>query len=46
MECRCYHGDEGRTSLRQLKMAPRDWGLIVFSIALVAAVIVLRVFGL
>ena len=46
MECRCYHGDEGRTSLRQLKMAPRDWGLVAFSILLVAAVIVLRVFGL
>ena len=46
MECRCYHGDEGRTSLRQLKMAPRDWGLVAFSIALVAAVIVLRLLGL
>ena len=46
MECRCYHGDEGRTSLRQLKMAPRDWGMVVFSIALVAAVVVLRIFGL
>ena len=34
MECRCYHGDEGRTSLRQLRYAGRDYGLIVFSIAL------------
>ena len=47
MECRCYHGDEGRTSLRQLRYAGRDYGLIVFSIALCAGILVLRVvFGL
>lgn len=47
MECRCYHGDEGRTSLRQLRYAGWDYGLIVFSIALCAGIVVLRVvFGL
>lgn len=47
MECRCYHGDEGRTSLRQLRYAGRDYGLIVFSIALCAGIVLLRVvFGL
>ena len=47
MECRCYHGDEGRTSLRQLRYTGRDYGLIVFSIALCAGIVVLRVvFGL
>lgn len=47
MECRCYHGDEGRTSLRQLRYAGRDYGLIVFIIALCAGIVVLRVvFGL
>ena len=47
MECRCYHGDEGRTSLRQLRSAGRDYGLIVFSIALCAGIVGLRgVFGL
>lgn len=46
MECRCYHGDEGRTSLRQLTMAGRDWGLLVFSIALCAGIVALRIFGL
>ena len=47
MECRCYHGDDGRTSLRQLRYAGRDYGLIIFSIALCAGIIVLRVvFGL
>ncbi|MCF0123012.1 MAG: energy-coupling factor transporter transmembrane protein EcfT [Ruminiclostridium sp.] len=46
MECRCYHGDEGRTSLRQLVMKGRDWGFLVFTVLLVAAVCVLRHFGL
>ena len=46
MECRCYHGDEGRTSLRQLTMAGRDWGLLLFSLALCGGVITLRCFGL
>ena len=27
MECRCYHGGEGRTRLRQLHMTGRDWVL-------------------
>ncbi len=46
MECRCYHGDEGRTSLRQLTMHARDRALVGFSVALCAAVLVLRHFGL
>ena len=46
MECRCYHGDEGRTSLRQLAMKGRDQGFLLFTVVLVAAVCVLRHFGL
>ena len=46
MECRCYHGDEGRTCLRQLVLKPRDWACIVFSIALCVLTGVLRYFGL
>ena len=46
MECRCYHGDEGRTSLRQLTMHGRDWGFVGFSVLLCAAIVVLRCFGL
>lgn len=44
MECSCYHGDEGRTSLRQLTMHGRDWGFVVFSVLLCAAIVVLRCF--
>ena len=46
MECRCYHGDEGRTSLRQLSLHGRDWAFMFFTVLLLAAVCVLRHFGL
>ena len=46
MECRCYHGGEGRTRLRQLKVAGRDYIGLFLGAALVAAVAVLRHFGL
>ena len=46
MECRCYHGGEGRTRLRQLKFASRDYIALLGSAVLVAAVILLRQFGL
>lgn len=32
MECRCYRGGEGRTRLRQLKSAPRDYIALVIAI--------------
>ena len=34
MECRCYQGGEGRTRMKQLHTAPRDW----LSLAVYAAV--------
>ena len=46
MECRCYHGGEGRTRLKQLSMDRTDYLTILFWIALLAAVIVLRTLGL
>ena len=42
MECRCYHGGEGRTRLRQFKTAPRDYVAIVIMLALFAGIIVLN----
>jgi energy-coupling factor transport system permease protein len=45
MECRCYHGGEGRTRLRQLKSAPRDYIALAVTIFFLALVIVLdRIF--
>ena len=42
MECRCYHGGEGRTRLRQLKFEARDYLTLAGSAVLVAVVILLR----
>ena len=39
MECRCYNGGEGRTRLRQLKSAPRDYIALAFTMLFLAAVI-------
>ena len=42
MESRCYHGGEGRTRMKQLRMARRDWIALAVGILLLAAVILFR----
>lgn len=44
MECRCYKGGEGRTRMRQLKIAARDIIAIVIMLTLFAGIIVLNCF--
>ena len=39
MECRCYHGGDGRTRLRQLRSAPRDYAALAVTLIFYAAVI-------
>ncbi|HIR85048.1 MAG TPA: energy-coupling factor transporter transmembrane protein EcfT [Candidatus Galloscillospira excrementavium] len=46
MECRCYHGGEGRTRLRQLKYARRDVIALAGGAAIAVLVGVLGHFGL
>jgi len=46
MECRCYHGGEGRTKLRVLKYERRDYIALTLGVLILALVIVLRAFGL
>ena len=46
MECRCYHGGEGRTRLRQLKYRRNDAAVILLFLVLTAGVGVLGRFGL
>lgn len=42
MECRCYHGGEGRTRMKQLKMSLTDlWGSL-YCLIFLAAVIVMN----
>ena len=46
MECRCYHGGEGRTRLRQLQYRQSDYVTIALFVLLTVAVGVLGHFGL
>ena len=45
MECRCYHGGEGRTRLRQLRFQGSDIAALILGAALVAVVLILRALG-
>lgn len=44
MECRCYRGGEGRTRLKTLKTAPRDYVAIGVMLALFGAIITINCF--
>ena len=46
MECRCYQGGEGRTKMKLLRYHSVDIYAFVIGVALVAAVFLLRSFGL
>ncbi len=46
MESRCYHGGEGRTRMKQMKLQGIDYAAFALGALFLAAVIVLRHFGL
>ena len=46
MECRCYHGGEGRTRMKQLHYEARDYMALAAGLILMIAVIVLGRMGL
>ena len=46
MECRCYHGGEGRTALHVLHCKAIDYVVLLGFVALAAGLIVLKHFGL
>ena len=43
MECRCYHGGEGRTRMKRLKMKARDYVGLLFILAILGGVIALNI---
>jgi energy-coupling factor transport system permease protein len=45
MECRCYHGGEGRTRMKQLKLSGKDFGAALFVALGFAAIIFMNMFG-
>ena len=44
MECRCYHGGDGRTRMKELHLAGRDYVTLLGFVLLLAGVIVLNIF--
>ena len=46
MECRCYQGGKGRTKMKTLRFQARDFYTFGIGVLLVAAMIVLKYFGL
>ncbi|MBQ8738392.1 MAG: energy-coupling factor transporter transmembrane protein EcfT [Clostridia bacterium] len=44
MECRCYHGGNGRTRMKQLKMKARDYVGLFLACAFLAGVILLNIY--
>lgn len=46
MESRCYHGGEGRTSMKQPKMLRRDLAALIIGVAFLAAMIIMKKFGI
>ena len=46
MECRCYHGGEGRTKMKVLRYTRLDLWAFLLGAVVLAAAMVLRIFGL
>ena len=46
MECRCYHGGEGRTRLKELHYTGKDICVLIFSVVMCAGIWTLRYYGL
>ena len=44
MECRCYHGGEGRTRMRQLHLSGRDAIAMTVMAVMIAGVIIMNIF--
>ena len=46
MECRCYHGGDGRTKMKLLRYKLLDYRTFTLAAVLLAGMVVLRRFGL
>ena len=44
MECRCYHGGEGRTRMKQLSLGVNDYAALGVTVAFLVLVIVVNIF--
>ena len=46
MECRCYHGGEGRTRMKKLQFAGRDIVALILGAAVLALMIFMKKLGI
>jgi energy-coupling factor transport system permease protein len=44
MECRCYQGGEGRTRMKQLHTATRDWVSLAVYVSVGVGIVLLNIF--
>ncbi len=44
MECRCYHGYEGRTRMKEMHLERRDYVALLFQVLILAGIILLNFF--
>ncbi len=44
MECRCYQGGDGRTRMKQLHLSSRDAGGMIFTVCVIAGVVLFDLF--
>lgn len=44
MECRCYHGYEGRTRMKEMHLSRRDYAALFFQVVVLAGIILLNHF--
>ena len=46
MESRCYHGGEGRTRMKTLRFAARDWAALLIGALFLAGMFVMKHYGI
>ena len=46
MECRCYQGGKGRTKLKQMHLVGRDYFALFFTLVLLFAIVIVRIWGI
>ena len=44
MECRCYHGGEGRTRMKQLKTTTTDYMAVVYTVVFMSMIILVNIY--
>ena len=46
MEARCYHGGEGRTRMKEMRVSRRDYAAVLFIVTFLVALEIIKVVGI